>query len=156
MTTVALPDSDRDLQPEQARALQLLAHRFPKIPIWFGHATRNWWAMVGGRLIEATTPEELGRLLDYAQPQPERGRPARRTDSSPGVGSGGPPSFEAAERETAPIPAMRALSRTAAPPPPRDRWRPAARPSPAPRAKPPRRLSPRRRNIGSWVPALGW
>lgn len=52
------------LAPEQALALQLLSRRFPDVPVWFGHVTRSWWAMIGGRLLEATTAEELGGMLD--------------------------------------------------------------------------------------------
>lgn len=44
-------------------ATELLRRRF-RVPVWYGLATRRWWALWGDRFVEAGTPEELGRLLD--------------------------------------------------------------------------------------------
>jgi hypothetical protein len=54
----------QELKPEQALALQLLRLRFPEVPIWYGHATGHWWALVGDQRLEAGTPEDLGRRID--------------------------------------------------------------------------------------------
>ncbi|MFC4913192.1 hypothetical protein [Actinomadura gamaensis] len=46
-----------------ALALGALRRAFPGVLIWHGKHTRRWWAMAGGRLIEASDPRELaGRL----------------------------------------------------------------------------------------------
>jgi hypothetical protein len=50
-------DPGQELKPEQTLALQLLMLRFPDVPIWYGHATRHWWALVGDHGIEADTPK---------------------------------------------------------------------------------------------------
>ncbi|MDL4815469.1 hypothetical protein [Actinomadura opuntiae] len=35
---------------------------------WFGHFTRNWWALVDCRtLVEGTTPERLGEAIIAAR-----------------------------------------------------------------------------------------
>jgi hypothetical protein len=57
-------DTGPELKPEQALALQLLMLRFPDVPIWYGHATGHWWALIGDQGIEADTPEDLGRRID--------------------------------------------------------------------------------------------
>ncbi|WP_146778905.1 hypothetical protein [Actinomadura craniellae] len=31
--------------------------------IWYGWRTRSWWALAGGRLVEAVSPGELGRAM---------------------------------------------------------------------------------------------
>ncbi|MGH3389303.1 MAG: hypothetical protein ACRDOO_10545 [Actinomadura sp.] len=56
----------RDLTTADPVALTLLRRRFPGVCLWFGHSTRHWWAYVNGHLVEARTPEELGRRLDLA------------------------------------------------------------------------------------------
>jgi hypothetical protein len=53
---------------EETDALGLLMARFPDVPIWFGNATRRWWALEDDRLIEAVTPEELERVLACLHP----------------------------------------------------------------------------------------
>lgn len=70
-----------------------LRHRCPDALVWFGHATRRWWAAVEsapGRwhLVEADRPEDLRRLIDATRatlsrsapvpPQGARPRHARR------------------------------------------------------------------------------
>lgn len=73
---VAEVDSDR--------VLAELRRRFPAVPLWRGHATGNWFAIVrrGGadHLMEAGTPAELARWLDAARMR-EGSRPARRSGS---------------------------------------------------------------------------
>jgi hypothetical protein len=73
-----------------------LRRRFPEIMVWFGDATRHWWAVVESppdswHLIEANGPYDLCRLIDSARaalPDSSRavveisGRPPRR--GSPG------------------------------------------------------------------------
>ncbi|MCO5993010.1 hypothetical protein [Actinoallomurus rhizosphaericola] len=48
-------------------ALAVLTRRFPGVVIWFGAATRSWWAMVWisgrWRLVEAMDPEELTKAI---------------------------------------------------------------------------------------------
>jgi hypothetical protein len=65
MTTTWAPPLPCD---EETGALGLLMARFPDVPIWFGNATRHWWALEDDRLIEAVTPEELERVLAYLHP----------------------------------------------------------------------------------------
>lgn len=63
--------------PER-EALQTLVRRFPGTPVWFGHATRHWWALAGDRLFEVDSAGELGMLLDSLQAsQPDEARPDR-------------------------------------------------------------------------------
>lgn len=140
----------QDLKPEQALALRLLAHRFPRVPIWFGDHTGHWWALARHGFVEADNPEELGRLLDRLQapqPRPVDDRTALRTALSPGAGPYGPPvDLDMAERETAPIPAVCGPARAAVAPP-----------QSCQRVMATRRQALHRRNIGSWmVPALSW
>jgi hypothetical protein len=41
-----------------------LARRFAGVPVWFGRATREWWALVGPtELVTAPTAQELAVLL---------------------------------------------------------------------------------------------
>ncbi|GAA2106819.1 hypothetical protein [Actinomadura alba] len=59
----------RHARPASQHAVELraLTRRFPGVPLWWGHATGNWWALVGGRLVEADTSEELGRVITAAR-----------------------------------------------------------------------------------------
>jgi hypothetical protein len=54
------------LTVDPALALDILRRRFPGLCLWFGNSTRHWWAVVDGDLLEAGTPEELGRRIDLA------------------------------------------------------------------------------------------
>jgi hypothetical protein len=38
----------------------------PGVPVWFGQATGTWWAMVGGRFVEAVDLAELDRAIRCA------------------------------------------------------------------------------------------
>jgi hypothetical protein len=40
-----------------------LASRLPGIPVWYGRVTGDWWAVTGGRLVNAPTARELATLL---------------------------------------------------------------------------------------------
>jgi hypothetical protein len=55
-------------------AVAILTHRFPGVPLWFGEATRCWWALVrvswGWRLVEAADVEELTRAIIQADTWP--------------------------------------------------------------------------------------
>ncbi|MQY02885.1 hypothetical protein [Actinomadura macrotermitis] len=58
--------ADREEDPPaavQAATAQGLQELFPGVRVWYGKATRSWWALVplnaGPRLIEAPTPQRL-------------------------------------------------------------------------------------------------
>ncbi|WP_131739934.1 hypothetical protein [Actinomadura roseirufa] len=57
-----------------------LRHRFPSVPLWRGHATGHWFAVVRrgttDHLMEAESPAELARWLDTARRR-EVSRPAQ-------------------------------------------------------------------------------
>jgi serine/threonine-protein kinase RsbW len=63
-----------------------LAERFAGVPIWFGRATLQWWALpgqAGGRLLTAPSAREMAWLLDRVlRPPPGPGRMAA---DEPGV-----------------------------------------------------------------------
>ncbi|GAA2085993.1 hypothetical protein [Actinomadura alba] len=67
-------------------ALALLEQRFPAVPLWFGQATGHWWALAGDRLIEAHTPEHLGRELERFRTRtvPSAGRSPDQAGDSTG------------------------------------------------------------------------
>jgi hypothetical protein len=65
-----IPDTATTPTLDPALALDLLRRRFPGVLLWFGNATGHWWALVDGDLLEARTPEELGRRLDRAGRNP--------------------------------------------------------------------------------------
>lgn len=66
---------------DPALALSLLRRRFPTVCLWFGTATRHWWAVVDGRLLEARTPQELGLRIDLAAT--DSPRPGKLGEASP-------------------------------------------------------------------------
>ena len=54
-----------------------LARRFTGVPVWFGRATRAWWALAGPRdLVTAPTASELAALLYRRLNTPPRPRAA--------------------------------------------------------------------------------
>lgn len=63
-----------------------LARRFPGVAVWFGPATRRWWALVRstGRwcLVEAGGPRALSQMIDSAMAVPS---PPENKASEPGV-----------------------------------------------------------------------
>jgi hypothetical protein len=64
--------------------LTLLADRPGDAPAWYGHSTRQWWALIGPpdrlRLVTAPTPHQLGQLLDSIYPSAQS---ASRAASDP-------------------------------------------------------------------------
>jgi hypothetical protein len=72
--------SGQDIQ----RALTSLEAQFPSAVIWFGRATRHWWAMADAghhaRLLEAESPSALtvalARLDIVDPPRPDSKGPA--------------------------------------------------------------------------------
>ncbi|MEV4253791.1 hypothetical protein AB0J52_11555 [Spirillospora sp. NPDC049652] len=57
--------------PSQPLTIFELRRRLPDVPCWWGHRTREWWAMVGKgddfRLVHAATVDELARAIAAAQ-----------------------------------------------------------------------------------------
>lgn len=53
-----------------AYELHVLRHRFPGVVLWFGHATRRFWALVGDQLIEAENAPELSAAITGARTGP--------------------------------------------------------------------------------------
>jgi hypothetical protein len=56
-----------------------LSRRFPGVVVWFGFATRHWWAMVATagrwRLVEANGSHDLSRLIDSVRARPNVSAP---------------------------------------------------------------------------------
>jgi len=52
---------------EEVAHLRALQGRFPRVPVWFGRATRRWWALVviegQDRLVTTVSPGELAAIL---------------------------------------------------------------------------------------------
>src|SRR5688500_10577386 len=62
-----------EVDPEQIR--RRLEQMFPGVTAWFGEYTGQWWAMVGWRLLEAATPDQLAEKIRAARaprPAPRR------------------------------------------------------------------------------------
>jgi hypothetical protein len=59
----AVPNAEAP--PEQLRQdlLQRLRKQFPHLCAWYGEATRHWWAMLGGRLVERETAAALAETI---------------------------------------------------------------------------------------------
>lgn len=59
--------SDSGPTQDITRALASLESKFPAAVIWFGKATRHWWAMAGAgrraQLLEAESPSALTAAL---------------------------------------------------------------------------------------------
>ena len=52
-----------DVRPIQEDTARALAQRYGVIA-WFGHHTREWWALVDSRLLVGSRcPEQLGRAI---------------------------------------------------------------------------------------------
>jgi hypothetical protein len=51
-----------------------IEREFPGVVVWYGQATRAWWAMVrvhgGARLVEALSPQELREAIVNARGWP--------------------------------------------------------------------------------------
>ncbi|GAA2096576.1 hypothetical protein GCM10009780_43860 [Actinomadura alba] len=63
--------------------LHLLRRRFPTVTLWFGHATRHFWAVMDDRLIEAQTPHGLASAITDARVWPPRERRTLGSACSP-------------------------------------------------------------------------
>jgi hypothetical protein len=126
---------------DPAAAVASLRKAFVGTPIWYGHYTCHFWALVGNGFVEAIHPAELAQLLDNARvqrtlrkdPPTSSGRIVRLPPTS---GPYGPPMMSEAARLSPSLVPGRGGSRAAAP-------------SLA-------RLRPRRHRIGSWLPAAAW
>ncbi|GAA1544887.1 hypothetical protein GCM10009678_29410 [Actinomadura kijaniata] len=57
----------------RANTVQGLQEQFPGVRVWYGEATRAWWALVpsanGPRLVEAPTPQLLRDAIINARSQ---------------------------------------------------------------------------------------
>ncbi|GAA4619984.1 hypothetical protein GCM10023196_002200 [Actinoallomurus vinaceus] len=89
-------------------AVAILTHRFPGVPLWFGEATRSWWALArvswGWRLVEAADVEELTRAIIQADTWPRPPVHPRQTVRYLARGFHLPPD---AESTRADLPALR-------------------------------------------------
>src|ERR1700754_511802 len=56
-------ETSEDINVNISYELHLLRRRFPTVTLWFGNATRHFWALVDDRLIEAKTPQELATAI---------------------------------------------------------------------------------------------
>jgi len=75
----------------QVTSLRALQEQFPRVPMWFGRATRRWWALVvidgEGGLVAAASPGELAAVLTAVyRTIPARGE--RGTAQRPAPNSG--------------------------------------------------------------------
>jgi hypothetical protein len=64
--------ADESLDPQPYSLLAMLAARYPHWTIWFGQATRHWWALPphgreADRFIEATNVKELVESIEVIQ-----------------------------------------------------------------------------------------
>lgn len=58
-----------DVDPDRIR--QELESLFPGVRAWFGEFTGSWWALLGGRLVEAADPLTLAdRIRRALAPRP--------------------------------------------------------------------------------------
>jgi len=78
--------ADEPLDQQPISLLPTLAARYPHWTIWFGQATRHWWALPphdrdGDRFIEATNVKELVESIEVIQ--------ARRRMPAPSPQPGG-------------------------------------------------------------------
>jgi hypothetical protein len=55
-----------DVQPIHRAEVAELQARYG-VTAWFGFYTREWWALDGGRLVEAPTPARLGEAVQAAR-----------------------------------------------------------------------------------------
>lgn len=61
-------------EPSAAEGLVMLQNLFPGVPVWFGRATRQWWAVVvvddSGQLIGAPSSGELAMIVGAVRDRP--------------------------------------------------------------------------------------
>jgi hypothetical protein len=129
--------------------LHLLRRRFPTVILWFGQATRHFWALVDDRLIEAESPQELANAITDARVWPPREVRSghRQVWEAPSPGAAGPYGPKTAE---ATRPAVMSYPRRTttfvASPEMRRRRRELGS------TRSPLNKKPLRRRIGSWLP----
>lgn len=76
-----------DIRSEHVAAV--IRDAFPSVrSVYFGHATRRWWALVGDRMVEAADPDQLYRQIRATRPSapppwPSVGPDGRATPRSP-------------------------------------------------------------------------
>ncbi|MFA1541023.1 hypothetical protein [Actinomadura monticuli] len=64
-----------DVRPIQKDSAQALALKYGVLA-WFGHHTREWWALVDGRvLVGARCPERLGQAIAAVRRRSVSGSP---------------------------------------------------------------------------------
>lgn len=64
-----------DVRPIQEDTAQALARKYGVL-VWFGHHTREWWALVDGRvLVGARCPERLSWAVAAARRRSASGPP---------------------------------------------------------------------------------
>ncbi|MFD0685917.1 hypothetical protein [Actinomadura fibrosa] len=85
------PWAAADIDPDHAVAE--LRRRFPGVCAWLGEFTGSWWAVFRDRsgrhrLLEAPTPQALGRLLDEAGLRRRAPVPHARTGAATRRGTG--------------------------------------------------------------------
>jgi hypothetical protein len=64
--------ADESLDPQPLSLLAMLAARYPHWTIWFGQATRHWWALTpydrdADRFIEALNVKELVESIESVE-----------------------------------------------------------------------------------------
>lgn len=100
------------VDPDQIR--QELESLFPGVTAWFGEYTGHWWALLGGRLVEARDPLTLAERIRSApafrSTTPRRATPRPAPAAWPRLATGAiaPPAphrHHAAPRAVAPAPA---------------------------------------------------
>ncbi|MEV5573359.1 hypothetical protein AB0L06_25230 [Spirillospora sp. NPDC052269] len=64
-------------------AVGRIAARYPQVVAWYGRSTGHWWAMIGGRLLEACTPWELEAAIHHATFAQGEGRALHSATSVP-------------------------------------------------------------------------
>lgn len=72
MTTPGHQIPGSDPVVDHKAAVAALRLRFPRIMIWYGTHTGQYWAMVANRFIKAETADALGRQLEASFLPPRR------------------------------------------------------------------------------------
>jgi hypothetical protein len=90
-----LPWAIADVDPD--KVLAEVGRQFPGVMTYFGEFTGSWWALIGGKLLEARTPREfvevigtaIGSSVLAAPEEPERGAAAPWPGRAPRAGRHG-------------------------------------------------------------------
>lgn len=62
-TNLGVRALDWRVPPAARERLSWLRSRHPFALVWYGNTTCRWWAVAGGRLVEALDPAELDQAL---------------------------------------------------------------------------------------------